>query len=708
MVNIATRLCAILAFLTVFVSCSGFDQPVDKNTTLTIAWDEWGVPHIRAANIQQASYGLGWAQMRGRPNLVLKLMAQGRGRAAEALGADYLASDQQMWALGIPQRLDSLYQAQGEQYGQALSAFAKAINDYAAAHPEKISEDVARVLPVDARDVLGHISRVIHLKFVALKELPELTAANTASSVNTLDAEATPGSNAWAVGPKKSASGEAMLLANPHLFWSDLYYFFESHIQTPKQNSYGVSLIGQPFQAIAFNEFLGWTHTVNTYDGADIYRFKLQKDGYIGLTGLEAFSLETVQLRVRNKVGDLEDHEMVIKRTDIGPVLKETADTAYAIKIAGLEVANSQLSKQYWQMAQATNLKEFEQAMAQLQMPMFNTLYADRTGNIFYLFNGLMPQRLTGDHRLWAGHLDGSNASHRWQQYLPYQQLPKYANPPGGFIQNANEPPWTSTIPAVLKPSDYPADFVSPQLRERPQLSLDLLLRDNSISFEEFIAYSQTTRLMQAENIVDDLVILAKKSDKPVLVEAAKVLANWDRSMNINSRGAVLFYAWHQGMGSTQGQLYKNPWRFDQPDTAPSGLANPSLALQVLEQAAQKTLQQYGRLDAPWGELARIKREGLDLPVAAAPKLMGAFRVGWLGAAKDGSTELVGGTTYVAAIRFGKQPKARGLLPYGNFAKRPEGVRSQWQVFADGKLRPIYFSDSDIEKNAVMNEVLKP
>ncbi len=44
-------------------------------------------------------------------------------------------------------------------------------------------------------------------------------------------------------------------------------------------------------------------------------------------------------------------------------------------------------------MAKADNLDEFESALRMLQNPMFNVIYADKSGNILYLFNGNVPVR---------------------------------------------------------------------------------------------------------------------------------------------------------------------------------------------------------------------------------------------------------------------------------------------------------------------------
>ena len=94
------------------------------------------------------------------------------------------------------------------------------------------------------------------------------------------------GSNAWAIAPARSASGNALLVSNPHLPWSDVFTWFEAQIVTPETNVYGASLVGSPFVSIAFNDFLGWTqfivvtHSKKTMTCADtLYGVTMQESG---------------------------------------------------------------------------------------------------------------------------------------------------------------------------------------------------------------------------------------------------------------------------------------------------------------------------------------------------------------------------------------------------------------------------------------------
>ena len=56
-------------------------------------------------------------------------------------------------------------------------------------------------------------------------------------------------------------------------------------------------------------------------------------------------------------------------------------------------------------MNKSSNLEQFKDAMKMMQIPMFNTLYADKEGNLFYIYNGLLPKR-SEDYN-WSNILPG-------------------------------------------------------------------------------------------------------------------------------------------------------------------------------------------------------------------------------------------------------------------------------------------------------------
>ena len=83
-----------------------------------------------------------------------------------------------------------------------------------------------------------------------------------------------PGSNAFALSESRTASGSPILLGNPHLNWSSLYW--EAQVTVPgKINFFGSTLAGIPNLRAGFNEHLGWVTTNNAPDTLDVFALPL-------------------------------------------------------------------------------------------------------------------------------------------------------------------------------------------------------------------------------------------------------------------------------------------------------------------------------------------------------------------------------------------------------------------------------------------------
>ncbi|MCA1749983.1 MAG: penicillin acylase family protein, partial [Sphingomonadales bacterium] len=584
------------------------------------------------------------------------------------------------------------------------------INAWFAANPESGSAERRRMLPVMPEDVIGHTQRTINLFFMAGGELGQIRRL-LAAAESIEDAEpGERGSNAWAIAPSRSASGEALLLMNPHLPWDGVFTWFEAHLTAPGLNAYGVGLLGQGFTSILFNEHLGWTHTVNEHDGADIYAVPLTDGGYLFGEEVRGFEESEATLKVRGEDGTLEERAVPLRRSVHGPVLGMTEDTAYALRIAGLaDPRYAQAFAQYDAMARADNREEWEAAFDDLQLPTFNAIYADDNGEILYVSSGLHPVRPRGDAGFWGESIDGGDPELLWSDYQPYDRLLRVANPASGFVQNSNETGWTATIPPALDPAEYPADYVAPTMRSRPQHGLQMLLGDESIGYDELIDYAHSTRLALADNVLDDLIAAARADRRPVAMRAADVLAGWNRRSDADSRGAVLFAHWGFAMERGEsGIAYDAPWTFDDPTRWPEGLADDEAAVDALVAAAERLEAAGAPLDVAWGEMARVPDgEGGSLPTSLGLSGLGAFRVGNFAPREEGvAFDFDGGTGWVAAVEFGETPRARAILPYGNFAERPDGVRDQLPLFSRGELREVNFTPAVIEAATVRRESL--
>lgn len=657
-----------------------------------ILWDRWGVPHVYGRTAEDVGYGYGWAQAQAHGDAILHLYGLARGRGAEYWGERFAASDRLVRTMGIPAAGREGYAAQDDGFRRYLDAFAAGVNAYARAHPQAIADSVEAVLPVTGADLLAHGQRMM-FTFLAL------TGQNPPPvGMNGMPHGASPGSNAWAIAPRRSASGNAMLLANPHLPWNEpLMRFTEAHLVGPGMDISGVTLIGLPVVAIGFNERLGWSHTVNTIDAFDVFTLRLAEGGYRMDGAVRPFETRVDTLRIRRPDGTLRVEEATIRRSVHGPVVTSDDSTATAIAVEGLDQHGA--LRQWWEMGRARSLAEFENALRRLQVPMFNVIYADRAGHIFYLFNGRVPVRGQRTFAQAQGAVRGDTSATLWRGVHGYDDLPRLLDPAPGFVQNSNSPPWFATRPTPLDTARFPAYLAPRWVGMREQRALQMLAADSSISFDELLAMRHSNHMLLADRILDDLIPAARASGRPLAAQAADVLERWDRAAEPESRGAMLFMLWAyrvlEDIPKTGG--YARPWSPADPVGTPDGLANPAAAVAALEAVAELMNRHMGGMDAPWGQINRIG----GVPGNGAPgDPLGVFHV-IMYAQQGQAFEAVFGDTYVAAVEFTPGgPRAVAVLSYGN-ASQPGSphLNDQLRLIAEKRMRPVWRTRADVEAN---------
>ena len=411
-----------------------------------ILWDKFGVAHVYAKTTEDLFYGYGYAQAKSHGDLLLHLYGESRGRAAEYFDASHLEDDKWVWTNGVPQRSQAWLAQQTPRFRSYLDAFARGINDYAAKHPEALSEESKRVLPVTALDPIEHTQRIVQFTYIAPRRLASVGAAPAPSEASLLETPEDVGSNGWAIAPSHTAAGKTLLLGNPHLGWGGWQTYYEIHLTAPGIDLYGASQVGFPVLRFMFSDYLGFNQTVNNVDAVDLYRIDKKDGGYLFDGAVRQFEKASRELKVRQTAGTLKAINLDIVSTIQGPVIKEQDGHPIAMRVAALD--RPFMLEQYWNMATAHTFAAFEKELARLQVPCFNILYGDRDGHIEYLFNGTVPRRKSGDLRYWAGIVPGDTSETLWNDYLSYAELPKSVDPASGYVQNTNDPPWGRMPPA--------------------------------------------------------------------------------------------------------------------------------------------------------------------------------------------------------------------------------------------------------------------
>jgi acyl-homoserine-lactone acylase len=715
LINIGVAGLAVASLLT--------SRPFAADNT-EILWDRYGVPHIYAADRESMFYAHGWAQMRNHADLLLRLYGESRGRAAEYWGGDAnLQLDRWVHLNGVPERAKSWYDAQEPDFRRYLDAFARGINDFAAKNPSVIAADYRVVLPVSGVDVVQHPLRAVHYGYMGSRtrmtnEVNALLRVSTAADGHLRQgfgepslSEPTAGSNTWAVGRPKSASGNAMLIINPHLSWGDTFYrYMQVHLVGPGYDQVGAPQVGFPVAVVGFNRRTGWGRTVNTIDTVDFYRLTVKDDGYVMDGTLRPFERDTRTLKVRQPDGSLREEHLDIRRSIHGPVVYDANGVTVAMRVAGLD--RPKMLEQWFRMGEAQTLEEFQAALRLMSVPMWHANYADDQGHIMFVFDGLVPRRRGHDFQYWSRVVPGDTSETLWTDYLSFDELPKSIDPISGWHQNANEPPWLATLPRLDR-GKYPP-YVAPSGEALPQMrtlrSLRMITEDRKITYEQLIAKKHSTRMELADRILPDLLKAAGDT------EAARVLAKWDRHTDVDSRGAVLFQIFVERYFSAAsgGMADKLRIKYDpeRPVESASGLADPQAAAVALAAAAEDCRKRHGALDVKWGDVFRFASGKADLPGNGGPGGSGLFRTITFSRrpATNGRDEsnkyyATSGETIVCAIEFARTQRAQCLLGYGNATQSGSPhLEDQLPLMVQKKLLPVRREKREIEAALELRE----
>ncbi len=672
-----------------------------------ILWDSFGVPHVYAKTEAGMFYGFGYAQAQAHGNLLLHIYGESRAKAAEYWGAKFEASDRWLIANGQPERSVAWYKAQTPQFRADLDAFAAGINAYVAAHKDRLDPEVLKVGAISGLDVMAHAHRVMTYLYIASQQRVLGSAGgggegdyDPASAPNDND-----GSNAWAVSPARSASGHAMLLANPHLLWAPSWQtYFEANLTGPNLSVYGATQVGLPVLRFAFTKDVAFTNTVNTILGFTAYKLTPSGDGYLFDGKVLPFKTRHLSYKVLQADGSLKTVEWDQKEAVQGPVFEvPNGGGLIALKVAGLDRSGG--LAQYWEMGNAHNWPEMEKALRRLQVPMFNIVYADKDGHILYLDNGILPKHPQGgDFTTWSKPVAGDTSSTLWTQIHSYDDLPKVFDPKSGFVQNTNDPPWVTSWPQPLNPKDYPAyvSVVGP-MSQRSQMSVKLMAEGPKPSFDDFVARKLTTRSLMADRLLPELIPLAEKSDDPEIKAAAALLKGWDHRYEADARGALLFETWaalFSPKNFTVLSNYREGWSPAAPIATPAGLKDPAAALTMLKQAIAQTKQLYGAVDRPYGEVSRFHLADVNLPANGGFGNTGVFRTITWGPMKGSERTPVHGETWVSMVEFGTPMKAVGAMSYGN-SSQPGSPHSgdQLKFLATKTFRTLWTTRAEVEKH---------
>ena len=679
---------------------------------ITIYRDTWGVPHIYGPTDSSVAFGSAYAQAEDNLELIEDSYLRALGRSAERYGEMTVADDRLARALEIPRLSLEEYRRAEPRIKGIYEAFAAGLNYYVAKHPEKRPKLITRFEPWHPIALLRY--KYFQQEFVGYAGLDPISLSIASSG----PAVPPQGSNAWAVSAVKSASGKPMLFINPHIPFFGPAQYYEEHVHSDEGWDFsGAARYGFPFPYIGHNEILGWTHTDNYPDHGDLYMetFDHPSDplAYRYGNGYRQATVWEDTIQVRTEKG-LEARTFTFRKTHHGPILSTYSGKPVALKLAMLEEGG--WFDEWYAMTRAVSLAQFRKALERNAIPYMNITYADRDGNIWYVYNGSVPRRAKEFD--WLAPVDGTNPKTEWQGFHTLAEFPQVLNPPGGYVQNCNSTPFTTTSSGNPDPSKFPAYMIGPEIdNPRAKVSRQILEKRATFTFEQWATAATDTRVYEAQKQIPQLVTSWEQLSRRDAQRAGRLapiideLRKWDGISRIDSVAMTLFVLW-----------FERAFIFN-------GLSEAALeraeALDTLEGVKAELERQWGTWRVPWGEVNRLQRrnwsgnEPFDdalpsLPVPGGPGIAGmVFNFypnykefsPWSEQSSSGPSpnrRRYGewGSSYVAVVEFGPMVRAKSIVYFGQSGD-PSSPHwfDQAQLYAKGLFKPSWFSVEEVRAN---------
>ncbi|MCG6913470.1 penicillin acylase family protein [bacterium BMS3Abin03] len=458
-----------------------------------IYFDSLAIPYIYASNDEDAAFALGYLHAQERMFIMDVIRRAGEGRLSEVFGKETLPFDKMFRTIGIKQTAEMIKRKMNSDALKILEAYSGGVNYYINKYKSKytfefdlLGYEPEQWTPENSLVVIRMMGWELNLSWwtdITFTELaqklgkekvkdilpgyPENAPTiipdhlNKFADVNTSFIETDKafrkffgftgthiGSNNWVVNNSLSASGSPIIANDPHLAFSAPGKWYAAVIKSPEWSAAGVTLPGVPGVVIGKNENISWVLTNIMTDDCDFYFEKLDSSGtkYLVDSKWRELKMDEDTIFVKGE----KPVPITIRKTHRGPIISDIYPYNFVYNKSGTKyptmsmhwVGNdfSDEAEAFMEINKASNWKEFKSAVQKFNVPGQNFVYADKDGNIGYLFGGVVPLRGKNPTNVTSTTFifDGTTSANDWTGLLSKNKSPELFNPPQNYIASAN------------------------------------------------------------------------------------------------------------------------------------------------------------------------------------------------------------------------------------------------------------------------------
>jgi penicillin amidase len=472
-------------------SVAGISSPVE------IVRNNADVPHIFAANDNDAFYALGFAHAQDRLWQMTMLRRTVQGRLSEIFGERTLPTDELLrrldlygLALSSVDAQDASTKAALTSYSAGVNAWIEQVNEGALGRgaPEffLFSSQIDAWAPADSIAIIKLMALQLssHLDTEVLRAELSLTLSPARLSdilpdtpgagimalpqysalmpgvipglapqrMATLDQPLSPfssvqmagASNAWAAAASRAAGGGGLLANDPHLDFTAPSIWYLARLHLSSGDVIGATIPGMPLVLLGRSELLGWGLTSSYLDDQDVVMEKINPDNpdqYLTPQGPKDFK----QARTIITVKDAAPVTITQLWSEAGPILPAhfydlgtvtPTGAVAALEWTALDGADTSMSAAMALM-RAHSVDAAIAATEGFVAPSQNLMLVD-ANNIALQMIGRMPKRNAAHQTQGRMPAAGWQGLNRWEGFFAYSDNPVVNNPTSGLIGNTN------------------------------------------------------------------------------------------------------------------------------------------------------------------------------------------------------------------------------------------------------------------------------